>query len=267
MPLFAPTTDKPCTAADRACARRSRHRLVVLAILVAAVVAIHLSGAFDAVTVEGFLERREALAAMVAAHPVRALAGFVLLYTTMVAFSLPGALFLTLGGGFLFGPLLGGTAAAFSATLGATVLYAIARSSLGGFLKAKVAGRIPPLEAGDCFFALLFLRLVPIAPFWLVNIVPAVIDMPLKVFVTATAIGILPATFAFATLGAGLESVLAAQAAAKADCLAAGTCKLSLDPASLVTPELLAGFLALGLLALVPPVARVVKRRRARSAP
>lgn len=234
-------------------------------VAVAVVIGLHLSGVFDGVTVRSFLERRSELAAAVDAHFLRSLLIFVLVYTAMVALSIPGALFLTLASGFLFGPLIGGTAAVVSATTGATLLYAFARSSVGGLVRDKMRGRCPEFDCGDSFFALLFLRLVPLAPFWLVNIVPCVINMPVRTFALATTIGILPATFTFATIGAGLDSVLAAQAEAKAACLAARTCELTIDKSALLTPGLLSAFLALGVLALVPPVARAWKRRRCRA--
>jgi uncharacterized membrane protein YdjX (TVP38/TMEM64 family) len=116
----------------------------------------------------------------------------------------------------------------------------------------------------DAFSYLLFLRLVPIFPFWLVNLVPALAGVRLPVFAAATAIGILPGTFAFAFVGAGLTSVITAQGTAYRACLAAGRsdCRLDFDLKAAVTPELLIALAALGVLALIPVV---VKRLRARS--
>src|SRR5262249_35752035 len=110
---------------------------------------------------------------------------------------------------------------------------------------------------------LLFLRLVPIFPFWLVNLVPALCGVPLATFVAATALGIIPVTFAFAFVGAGLDSVIAAQQAAYQSCLAAGgpDCRLEFHMKAALTPELLGAFVALGVLALIPVG---VERLRAR---
>ncbi|WP_181700047.1 TVP38/TMEM64 family protein [Chthonobacter albigriseus] len=236
----------------------------VAAFVIFAAVAFSL-GLHHQISVQGFLDRREALVAGVEANYVKALAGFVLFYTVVVALSVPGGLFLTLAAGFLFGPVVGGLAASLAATVGATILFLAARTSFGEILRERARGRIERFTCGFCenaFNYLLFLRLVPIAPFWFVNLVPALMGVKTRVFVLATAIGILPATFAFATIGAGLDSVLAAQAEAKRECLAAGTCQLTLDKHALLTPGLLAAFVALGFVALLPVAAKAYRRRR-----
>ena len=117
----------------------------------------------------------------------------------------------------------------------------------------------------DAFSYLLFLRLVPAFPFFLVNLAPALVGVKLSTFVAATAIGIIPATFAFAFLGSGLDSVIAAQENAYRACLASGRtdCQLQFDLGMIVTPQLLAALATLGVIALIPVV---VKRLRARSA-
>jgi uncharacterized membrane protein YdjX (TVP38/TMEM64 family) len=109
----------------------------------------------------------------------------------------------------------------------------------------------------DAFCYLLFLRLVPV-PFWLVNLAPAMLGVRLPTFVAATAIGILPATVAFAMFGAGLGSVVAAQEAQYGACVAAQRtdCAVHFDLSDVLTPTLVAALVALGLLALVPVVAR-----------
>ena len=111
-----------------------------------------------------------------AADPLLAALGFVAFYAVATALSLPGALFLTLAGGFLFGTWLGGLLSVVGATSGAVALFLIARSALGAALRDRAAPWLQRLEAGfrrDAFSYLLVLRLVPLFPFWLVNLVPA----------------------------------------------------------------------------------------------
>ncbi|NND49680.1 MAG: VTT domain-containing protein, partial [Rhizobiales bacterium] len=124
--------------------------------------------------------------------------------------------------------------------------------------------------ARDAVNYLLFLRLVPAFPFWLVNIAPALLGMDLPRYVAATFVGIIPGTFAFAFLGAGLDGLIAGQHQAYEDCLeraaSAGAgenieCNFSLDPASLLTTELIAAFVALGLVALIPVIYRRMRSR------
>jgi uncharacterized membrane protein YdjX (TVP38/TMEM64 family) len=215
------------------------------------------------------LERRVAIDAFVGAHRIAALLAFTGIYAAVVALSLPGAALLTICGGIIFGGPAGGLAALVGATAGATVLFMVAKSALGGWLVRRAGPHAESVAAGFCadaFSYLLFLRLVPLFPFCLVNLVPAMCGVRLRTFVLATALGIIPGTFALAFFGAGLDSAVTAQVAAHRACIAAGRagCKLGFDPSAAVTPQLIAGLVALGLLALVPVV---VKRLRAARAP
>ncbi len=234
-----------------------------LALLLAAGAAIVLGGWHRYLSLETFLAQRAALAETVEAHRLTAMLAMGGLYAGAVALSLPVGLALSLAAGFLFGPVSGGVLVAISATLGATILFLVARSSIGEALAAKAGPKLQTLAAGfreDAFNYLLFLRLVPVAPFWLVNLAPALLGVPTLTYVAATAIGILPATFTFTTLGSGLDSVIAAQQAANAGC-EGSDCQVALDVGALVTPTLLAGFAALGLLALVPVAVKRWRRR------
>jgi uncharacterized membrane protein YdjX (TVP38/TMEM64 family) len=203
----------------------------------------------------------------VAGHRLLAVLAYIALYTVAVALSLPGATFLTVSGGFLFGLALGAGAAVIGATAGATVIFLVARTALGEPLLKRAGPRALKLAENfreDAFSYLLFLRLVPAFPFFLVNLVPAFAGVGLATFVAATAIGIIPGAVAFAFAGTGLDSVIAAQKHAYDACLAAGHagCHLTFDAAAILTPELLGALVALALLALVPVV---VKRLRGRA--
>jgi uncharacterized membrane protein YdjX (TVP38/TMEM64 family) len=201
-----------------------------------------------------------------------ALAAFIAIYVVAVALSIPGALFLTITSGVLFGTLVGGAASVTGATIGATLIFLVARSACGETLIRRAGPLACKLAEGfraDAFSYLLFLRLVPAFPFFLVNLVPAVAGVKLRTFMAATAIGIIPATFAFAFFGSGLDSVLAAQQGRYRACITAGSndCSIHFDLSTIVTPQLLAAFAALGALALVPVVIRRLKARHARSSP
>jgi len=244
--------------------RRLRRAWPILAIAVAGFLAWRFD-LHDRLNLDAFLAHRAVVVAFVADHYVAALASLFAIYAVVVALSVPCGLALTMTAGLLFGPVVGGLVSALAATLGATAIFLAARSSIGEGLRAKAGPRLERLACGFCrdaFNYVLFLRLVPIAPFWLVNLAPAILGVPTRAYVLATAIGILPATFVFAALGSGLDSVVAAQEAANAACLAAGTCTVSLHPRALVTPELVAALAALGVLSLVPVVVRRWRARR-----
>ncbi len=226
-------------------------------------------GLHEYFTLQSIAEHRSALADFTAHNLVLALVAFIVLYTAAVAVSFPGASILTILAGLLFGWALGGAAAIFAATLGATLVFQIAKSSFGDVLTKKAGPLLNRISAGfadDAFNYLLFLRLVPAFPFWLVNIAPALANVKLRTFVVTTIIGIIPGTLAFASIGAGLDSVITAQQNAHAQCIAEKSlseCPFALSVSSLITQELLLAFAALGLVALIPVGLKKWKARHA----
>jgi uncharacterized membrane protein YdjX (TVP38/TMEM64 family) len=239
-----------------------------LAIIVLAGAAVVAAARYEDISAVSLLERHAAIAAFVAEHRAVALLAFIGIYTVVVALSVPGGAFLSICGGMIFGGLAAGLAALVGATVGATVIFLIARSALGGWLVRRAGPRVEAVAAGFCadaFNYLLFLRLVPLFPFCLVNLVPALCGVRLRTFVLATALGIIPGTFAFAFFGAGLDSAVTAQLDTYRACVAAGSasCKLAFDPSAAATPQLIAGLVALGMLSLVPVVVRRLRAARA----
>ena len=222
------------------------------------------------VSLESLVRHRAAIDDFVASHQMLAIFVYVGIYITVVAVSLPGAALLTLTGGFLFGIAVGASAAVISATVGATLIFLVARTALGEPLLRRAGPRATQLARGfreDAFSYLLFLRLVPAFPFFLVNLVPAFAGVRLGLFVVATAIGIIPGAIVFALAGAGLDSMIAAQKNSYDQCVAAtgADCRLVFEPADVLTPQLIAALVALGLLALMP-VAVKFWRTRSRTA-
>ena len=200
---------------------------------------------------------RMALHDFVAAHGVNALAVFVAAYTILVALSVPGASVMTLAGGFAFGTLVGGTAAAIGSTLGASALYFVASSSLAPLLSERADGIVTRLRKGfaaDASSYMLFLRLSPVFPFWLVNLGSALAGIPFRTFLWTTAVGILPATFTFAFAGASLDNLVALAQTTQAACrtLGMGNCPLQLPLSAILTPRMVALLVSLSLIALLP---------------
>ncbi len=159
------------------------------------------------------LARREAtLRAQVAAHPIAMAAGFVGVYAAAVAISFPGVVFLTVTGGLLFGTVLGAVLTVMGATGGAVTIFLVARSALAPVLAARAGPFLERFRDGlarDAFSYVLAMRLIPLVPFWLVNLVSAALGVRLLPFAAGTFLGIIPATTIFASVGAGLASVLA----------------------------------------------------------
>jgi len=255
MPESAPAFDS----------RDIARRILPLAAIVVVVGAAFLAS--GGVSLEALVHHRATIDDFVASHRLLAVLSYMGLYIVIVALSVPGAVFLTVTGGFLFGLALGTAAAVISATIGATIIFLAARTALGNPLLRSAGPRANQLARGfrdDAFSYLLFLRLVPAFPFFLVNLVPAFAGVRLGPFIAATAIGIIPGAIVFALAGVGLDSMIAAQKNLYDQCIAASgsDCRLAFHPADVLTPQLIAALVALGLLALMPVV---VKYWRARS--
>lgn len=266
-------TGKAKANADRSTPSLVRRWLPVAVILLMMAVAIQ-QGWYRYLTLDSLVAHEKMLRAFIDANRIGALAIYAAVYVVVVALSLPGGLILTLAGGFLFGWFVGGLVTVVAATAGAGLVFVIARSSIGETLAERAGPRLAALREGfqsDAMNYLLFLRLVPVFPFWLVNIAPALLGVSLRTYIVGTFFGIVPGTFAFAFVGAGLDSVISAQRESFEACAANATakgldpataCKLGLDASALVTPQLLAALVALGVLALVPIAAKKVLGRR-----
>lgn len=189
-------------------------RYLPLAVLVAVVIAVFASGAGKYLTLDALRQHEGELRAFVAANLVVALLVFIGVYAAATAVSLPGALILTLTGGFLFGPWIGGSATVVGATIGAILVFLIVRTSLGASLRERAeasGGRLKAVidgVAAGAFGYILTLRLIPVAPFWLVNVAAALANAPLRAYALATFIGIMPATFIYSWIGSGIGKVL-----------------------------------------------------------
>ena len=179
-----------------------------------------------------------------------AMLAFTILYGLVVALSLPAASFLTLIGGAVFGwPAI--LLILIGATSGACVVFLAARNFMTAFFKARTSGFMARLETGfkeDSFAYLLALRLIPAAPFWVVNIVPALLGMGLRPFAFATFVGIAPGTAVYVWVGRGFDKILAQ-----------GNIP---DLASLKDPYILAPLVLLGVLSLLPVLVKRLKKTK-----
>lgn len=237
-------------------------RLLPLLLITVAAAAVWWSGLLDYVSLQQLAENHETLREYVSDNLILTLMAYIGIYAAVVALSLPVAAPLTLAGGFLFGWFAGGLSTVLGATLGAVIIFILARTALADTFARKAGPLLGKFRKGfqdDAISYLLFLRLVPLFPFWLVNLAPALLGVRLRDYVIATFLGIIPGTFAFALTGVGLDSVLIAQEEAYTQCVAqnsAENCAFGLDPAHLITKELLIAFAALGIVALIPVIAK-----------
>lgn len=184
--------------------------MLPVAIIAAALAAFFALGGPEYVSLESLKENREALAAMVADNFALVFVGFIALYALLVGISFPGASFLSIFGGFLFGSIFGGFAVVVGATIGATAIFLAARYAFGDALSKKAGPYMKKFEAGlkeNELSYLFILRLIPAFPFFIVNIVPALFDVKIRNYILTTFFGIIPGSFVYASVGAGVGAV------------------------------------------------------------
>jgi uncharacterized membrane protein YdjX (TVP38/TMEM64 family) len=185
-------------------------RFLPLAILVLAIVVVLTSGLDDYLSFEQLSQNRAQLLAFVDRHAFLAPLLFMVVYAAVIALSIPGGAVLTMAGGFLFGVALGTLYVVIAATVGASLVFFAAKTALGDSLRRKAGPWMRRMEDGfreNALYYLLFLRLIPVFPFWLVNLVPAFLGVRFPTYVGATLVGIIPGTLVYASVGNGLGAV------------------------------------------------------------
>lgn len=230
--------------------RRFR-RLIPVVVVVALLIALFASGLHREFSYETLQAHHAELSAFVEGNLVLAVVVYVLAYAFLTGISFPAASLVTLLGGFLFGWLLGTVLTVVAATTGATAVFLVARTSIGEALWERVkpfAGRMEEGFREGEFNYLLFLRLLPVFPFWVVNLLPAFLGVKTRMYVMTTFIGIIPGTAVYNVIGDGLSEVFETGA------------EFSLENA--VSTEIVVGLAGLAVIALLPVVVRKIRARR-----
>ncbi len=224
-------------------------KLLPVAIIIAIFAAFFLLGGHKYITLESLKTHRQTLLDWAASHHLLAALIFMAAYGVMVAATIPGALVMTLAGGFLFGVIEATIYVVFSATLGATAIFLIARYAFRDYFQEKAGQAIRRMEKGfkeNALSYLLVLRLVPIFPFFIVNLVPAFLGVPLRTYVIGTLFGIIPGTFVYCLVGNGLGAIIDK----------GGEPNLG----RIFEPEILSALIGLALLSLIPVIHKRFKR-------
>jgi uncharacterized membrane protein YdjX (TVP38/TMEM64 family) len=187
-------------------------------------------------------ESSDSLKAFTKTHYSQAVFFYIAIYTLQTALSLPGAAILTLMGGFLFGSLLGTVYVNIGATSGATIAFLSARYLFRDFVEKKIGERLSSLQNGfskNPFNYLLALRLIPLFPFFLVNMASGLTRIPLATYVVGTAIGIIPGSFVYSNAGNQLGAINSLR--------------------DIASPQVLEAFVLLGLLSLLPVIYQKIR--------
>ncbi len=227
-------------------------RVLPLTVLVAGLAAFFYFDLNQYVSLGALKTHREVLQSWVENYGAMSAIVFIAVYALAVAFSIPGAVFITIAGGFMFGPYLGTVYVVIGATTGAVGVFLAAKCALGDVLRAKAGPAIKRMEAGfreNALSYLLILRLVPLFPFWLVNLVPAFLGVSLRTYLIGTFLGIVPGAFVYSLVGDGAGAVLDAGG--------------DLNIGIIFAPRFLAPIIGLAVLACIPIVYKKIKARKA----
>lgn len=244
-----PELDAPEAGAKKSLAKR----LAPLGLIAAALALFFALGGPDYVNLETLKDNRELLSGFVKDNLVLTLAGFITLYAVLVGISFPGASFLSIFGGFMFGTLLGGAGIVIGATIGAAGIFLAARYAIGDALSKKAGPYMKKFETGlkeNELSYLFILRLIPAFPFFIVNIVPALFDVKLRNYIISTFFGIIPGALVYASIGDGIGAVFDAGEDVKLSGL-------------MTQPRILAPIVGLIVLALIPVIYKKIKGRKA----
>lgn len=190
--------------------RRLWLRLAVAALLVGGLVAFVAAGGAQWLTLDALKAHRATLVSYAQTNFAAAFAAAFLLYVAMTLFSLPGGGVMSLAVGFVFGRWVGTILVVAAATIGATLLFLAARYVFSDFARRRLGALGERINAGfteNAFEYMLFLRLVPAFPYFLVNLAPAFTSIPVRTYALATFIGIIPGTFVFVNLGETLGTI------------------------------------------------------------
>lgn len=220
-------------------------KFLPLGILASVLTAVYLSGLLDYVSLDAIKEHRVYLSELVQQNPFGAGAAFIALYILAVALSLPIASLLTLLGGFLFGLTAGTIMIVTSATIGASIIFLIAKSASGEFLREKAGpfyNKVANNMNENAIQYMLSIRLIPLIPFFISNILPALFNIRLRDFALTTFVGIIPGTAVYVNIGQSLATIESLS--------------------DLISPQIIGAFTLLGLFALIPTFIKLFKNRK-----
>ena len=225
-------------------------RLIPVLVLVAGLVAFFAFDLNQYVTLSALEENRQLLADWVNANGLLAFIAYMVVYAVETAFSIPGGAVMTIAGGFLFGPWLGGALTVIGATIGATIVFLAARYAFADLLRERAGSAIKKMEAGfqeNALSYMLFLRFIPVFPFFIVNLVPAFLGVGVGTFIIGTFIGIIPGSLVFASLGDGFSAIVEK----------GGDINLGV----IFEPRFLLPILGLAVLSLIPIIYKKMKKQ------
>jgi len=214
--------------------RKIAKNIAVITVVIALVVLFYVLGLGQYFTLSYVKSSREKFAALYAGHRYTVIAAYMLIYILVTSLSLPGAVVMTLAGGALFGLLTGTIVVSFASTIGATLACFVSRFILRDWVQGKLGNKLKTINEGierEGAFYLFTLRLIPVFPFWLINLVMGLTKMPLKTYYIVSQVGMLPGTIVYVNAGKELAKIY--------------------SPSGILSPGLILSFVLLGLFPVI----------------
>jgi len=219
--------------------------LIFIAIVIAVVVLDRFTGLSGYLTFENLVENKQLLAKLVADNFAISVVIYVVVYTLAVGLSIPGATMLTLAGGFLYGTLFGIVFVNMGATGGAFIAFFAARYFLGGSLQDKYGEKLKKFNAefdANGHNYLIMLRLMPVFPFFLINLLAGLTTIKVRTFIWTTSLGIIPGSAVYAFAGSQLETIN--------------------TPKDILSFNIVLAFVVLGLFSVIPVLVKKLRKKR-----
>lgn len=185
-------------------------RYILLGIYVTLIILFFAFDLHHVISFQTLKTYRADLVNFVAEYGIYAALMYMAIYATVIALSVPGGAVMTITGGFLFGALWGTIYTVTAATIGATAIFFLVQSTLGKPLRDKAGPWLAKMAKGfqdNAFSYLLVLRLIPLFPFFVVNLVPGLLGVRTRTYIIATAIGIIPGTYVYTVFGTGIGRI------------------------------------------------------------
>lgn len=226
-------------------------KLLPLLIIIAISVTAYILGFTEYISFDMLKEHRGTILAWVDKHPILAPLSYIGFYTVGTAVSFPGAGILTMTGGFVFGQPWATIYTVIGATAGASIIFSICKTAMGAIFRERAKPFLKKMEEGfqkNQASYLLFLRFVPLFPFWIINIAPALFNVPLWTYVWTTFIGIIPGSFAYTQAGTGIGAILDSGE------------ELTLE--GILNIHMKIALIALAILALVPIIVKQIRKKK-----
>lgn len=186
------------------------NKIIIITVLIGLVVAFKVFNLGDYLTLGYIKASQQRFELLYNEHQFLVIAGYMLMYILVTSLSLPGAAVMTLAGGALFGLLTGTVVVSFASTIGATLACFVSRFILRDWVQGKFGDKLKTVNEGiekEGAFYLFTLRLIPVFPFWLINLVMGLTKMPLKNFYLVSQIGMLPGTMVYVNAGKELAKI------------------------------------------------------------